>query len=70
MDTIFLNLENIKTSKSPVLVLKLTNKLDLKVGEKVIVLSNRSIYYTWRNIKSSYNNKKFKISAPTWNDKI
>ena len=70
MDTIFLNLENSKTSKSPVLVLKLTNKLDLKVGEKVIVLSNRSIYYTWRNIKSSYNNKKFKISAPTWNDKI
>ena len=70
MDTIFLNLENSKTSKSPVLVLKLTNKLDLKVGEKVIALSNRSIYYTWRNIKSSYNNKKFKISAPTWNDEI
>ena len=39
------------------------------MGEKVIALSNLSIYYTWKNIKSSYNNK-FKISAPTWNDKF
>ena len=29
-----------------------------------------SIYYTWKNIKNSYNNKKCKISAPTWNDKF
>ena len=29
---------------------------------------NLSIYYTWKNIKSEYNNNKFKISAPTWND--
>ena len=36
----------------------------------VIALSNLSIYYTWRNIKSSYNNNTFKISAPTWNDEI
>ena len=70
MDTIFLNLENSKTSKSPILVLKLTNKVDLKIGEKVIALSNRSIYYTWRNIKTSYNSNKFKISAPTWNDEF
>ena len=46
------------------------NKLDLRIGETVIVLSNLSIYYTWKNIKSSYNNKKFKISALTWNDKF
>ena len=38
--------------------------------EKSISLSNLSIYYTWRNIKSSYNNNKFKTSAPTWNDKF
>ena len=38
--------------------------------KKVIALSNRSIYYTWKNIKSSYNNNKFKISAPTWNHKF
>ena len=68
MDTIFMNSENSKTSKPHVLTLKLTNKLDLRLGEKVIALSNLSIYYTWRNIKSSYNNNKSKISAPTWND--
>ena len=70
MDTIFMNSENSKTSKPHVLILKLTNKLDLRIGKKVIALSNLSIYYTWKNIKSSYNNNKFKISAPTWNDKF
>ena len=70
MDTIFMNSENSKTSKPHVLILKLTNKLDLRMGGKVIALSNFSIYYTWENIKSSYNNNKFKISAPTWNDKF
>ena len=70
MDTIFINSENSKMSKSHFLLLKLTNKLDLRIGEKVIALSNLSIYYTWKNIKSSYNNNKFKISAPTWNDKF
>ena len=65
-----MNLENSKTSKTHVLKLKLTSKLDLRLGEKVIALSNLSIYYTWKNIKSSYNNNKFKISALTWNDKF
>ena len=59
-----------KTSEPHVLVLKLTNKLDLRIGEKIIALSNVSIYYTWKNIKSSYNNNKFEISASTWNDKF
>ena len=70
MDTIFMNSENSKTSKPHVLILKLTDKLDLRRGEKIIALSNLSIYYTWKNIKSSYNNNKFKISAPTWNDEF
>ena len=70
MDSIFMNSENSKTSKPHVLISKLTNKLDLVIGEKIIALSNLSIYYTWKNIKSSYNNNKFKISAPTWNDKF
>ena len=60
-----MNSKSSKTSKQHVLTIKLTSKLDLKIGEKVIALSNLSIYYTWRNIKSSYNNNKFKISAPT-----
>ena len=70
MNTIFMNSENSKTSKSNVLALKLTNKLDLRIGEKVIALSNLSIYHTWRNIKYLYNNNKFKILAPTWNDEF
>ena len=60
-----MNSENSKTSKPRALTLKLTNKLDPRLGEKVIALSNISIYYTCKNIKSSYNNNKFKISAPT-----
>ena len=27
-----------------------------------------SIYYTWKNIKSAFNNNKSKICAPTWSD--
>ena len=70
MDTIFMNSENSKTSEYHVLVLKLTDKLDLRRGQKTVTLSNLSIYYTWKNIKSSYNNNKFKISAPTWNEEF
>ena len=70
MDTIFVNSENSKTSEPYVLILKLTNKLHLRRGENSIVSSNLSIFYSWKNIKSSYNNNKFKISAPTWNDKF
>ena len=65
-----MNSEKSKTPKPHVLVLKLTNKLELRMGKKVIALSNLSVYYTWKNIKSSYNYNKFKISAPTWNDKF
>ena len=46
MNTIFMNSENSKTSKSHILVLKITNKIDLSIDEKVIALSNLSIYYT------------------------
>ena len=70
MDTIFMNSENSKTCKPHVLVLKLTDKLDLRRGEKSIALSNVNIYCTWKNIKSIYNKNKFKKSTPTWNDKF
>ena len=70
MDTIFMNSEKSKTSKPHILKVKLTDKLDLRIGKKVIALSNPSIYYTWNNIKSSYSNNKFKISAPTWNKNL
>ena len=70
MHSIFINSENSKTPKPHVSMLKLTNKLDLKIGKTVIALSNLSIYYTWKNMKSSYNNNKSKISKPTWNDEF
>ena len=70
MDTIFMNSENSKTSEYRVLVLKVTDKLDFRRIQKTVVLSNLNIYYTWKNIKSSYNNNKFKISAPTWNEEF
>ena len=64
MDTIFMNSENIRTSEYHVLVLKLADKLDLRRAQNNVAPSNLSIYYTWKNIKSSYKNDKFKISAP------
>ena len=70
MDTTFMKSEDNKTSEPHVLILKLTDKLNLRRGEKSIALSNLSIYYTWKNIKNSCNNNKLKISAPTWNDKF
>ena len=70
MDTIFMNSENSKTSEPHILKLKLTDKLDIQIGEKVISLSFLGICYTWKNIKSLCNNNKFKISAPTWNEEF
>ena len=69
MDTIFINSENSRTSEYHVLLLNLTNKIDIR-SEKTVALSNLGIYYTWKNIKSSYNNNKFKISAPTWSEEF
>ena len=59
-----MNSKNSKTSEPYILILKLTDKLDLRIDEKSIALSNLNIYYTWKNIKSSYNNNRFIISAP------
>ena len=61
MDTIFMNSENSRTPEYHALTL--TDKLDLRRGQKTIALSNLSIYYTWKNVKISYNNNKFKITA-------
>ena len=64
MDTIFMNSKNSQTSKPHVLILKFTDKLDLRRGENRTALSTLNIYYTWKNIKGSCNNNEFKISAP------
>ena len=47
-----MNSENSKTPEPHVLILKLTNKLDLRIREKIIALSNLSIYYMWKNIRN------------------
>ena len=60
--------ENSKTSKPHRFKLILTDKLNLKHPQKNMTLAKLSVYCTWKNIKSEYNNNKFKISAPTWND--
>ena len=61
---------NNKISEPHVLILMLTDRLDLRRDEKIIALAKLSIYYIWKNMKSSYNKNKFKISAPTWNDRF
>ena len=70
MNTIFMNSKNSKISDPHRILLSLTDRIDLRRKDKYIVLSNLSIYYTWKNIQKSFKNNKFKISAPTWNDMI
>ena len=70
MDTIFMNSENSKTSDPHRPLLNLSDKINLKRSDKYVALSNLSIYYTWKNIKKSYKNNKFKTSAPTWNEEF
>ena len=69
-EIILMNTENTKTNESNKFFYEFTNKLNLKNLNKNIALANLIIYYTWKNIKSAYSNNKFKISAPTWNDKF
>ena len=68
METFFMNTKNSKTSEPHKFRYNLIDKLDLKNPNKNMALANLSIYYTWKNVKSIYNNNKFKISAPTWSE--
>ena len=70
METIFMNSENSKTNESNKFSYEFTDKLNLKKPNKNIALANLSIYYTSKIIKSTYNNNKLKISAPSWNDEF
>ena len=70
METVFMNTLNSKTDASNKFIYQFTDKLNLKSPNKNVGLVNLSIYYTWKNIKSEYNNNKFKISAPAWNDEF
>ena len=68
METFFMNSKNSKASEPYKLKFDLIDKLDLRNPNKNMALANLSIYYTWKNVKSTYNNNKFKIVAPTWNE--
>ena len=68
METFFMNSKNSKTNEPYKFKYDLIDKLYLRNPNKNMALANLSIYYTWKNVKSTYNNNKFKISAPTWNE--
>ena len=70
METIFKNTLNSKTNKFNRFAYQITDKLNFKNSNKNTALANLSICYTWKNIIPEYNNNKFKISAPTWNDEF
>ena len=65
-----MNSETSKTSDRHRLLSNLSDKINLKRSGKYVALSNPSICYAWKNINMTYINNKFKISAPTCNEKI
>ena len=65
-----MNTENSKTNEPHRYRLTLVEKLNLNDPNKNMALANLNIYYTQKNIKSAYNNNKFKISAAAWNDRF
>ena len=67
METFFMNSRNSKTNEPNRFKYDLIDKLDFKNPNKNMALANLSIYYTWKNVKSTYNNNKFKILPPPWN---
>ena len=68
METFFMNTKNSKTSEPHRLKYNLIDKLDFKNPNKNMALASLNIYYTWKNVKSTYNNNKFKIPTPAWID--
>ena len=68
METFFMNSKNSEANEPNRFKYDLIDKLDFKNPNKNMALANLRIYYTCKNVKSTYNNKKFKISAPTWNE--
>ena len=70
METIFLSTGNSKTNEPHRFRLTVADKINFKDPNKNMALANLTVYYTWKNIKCAYKNNKFKISAPSWNDKF
>ena len=70
MVTMFMNSENSKSSDPHRLLLSLLDKINLKRSDKYVALSNLIFYYILKNMKKSYKNNKFKISASAWNEEF
>ena len=68
METFFMNTKNSKNNEPNRFKYDLIDKVDLKNPNKNMALGKLSIYYTWKNVKSTCNNSKLKISASTWNE--
>ena len=62
--------ENSKTSEPYRLLFNLPDKINLKRSDKYVALSNLSINYARKNVKTSCKNKKFKTSTPTSNEEF
>ena len=65
-----MNTENSKANELQIFRVTLADELNLNDPNKNIALAKLTIYYTWKSIKFLYNNNKFKISAPPWNDEF
>ena len=65
IETFFMNTKISETNEPNRFKYDLIDKLDLKNPNKNMALS---IYYSWKNVKSTYNNNNVKVSAPTWNE--
>ena len=63
-----MNTKNSKPNEAHTFKYDLIDKLDLKNPNKNMALGSLSVYYTWKNVESTHNNNKFKISAPPWNE--
>ena len=70
MNIIFMNSKNSETSDPQRLLLNPIDKIDLSRKDTYILVSNLSIYYTWKNIKKSYKNNKYQTSAPKLNEEF
>ena len=70
METIFMNMENIKTNEPHKFALNLSQRLDLRSLNKNVALQNLSIYHTRQQYKKQYKNSKLNIIAPIWNDEF
>ena len=62
--------KNLKTSDHHRLLLNILDKINLKRDDKYVALSKFSTYCAWKNIRKSYKNDKFRMSAPTWNEEL